>query len=100
MMKAVRESCPEVGSSRMISLGLLINSKAMDVLFFSPPDIPFSDFSPPMIVSRHFSSLRSEASLLTVSDLEVLEAFKRRAATYYNVSLTVRVGKRLSSCIM
>lgn len=40
-MNAVNESKPEVGSSSIIQNGSLINSTPIDVLFLSPPDIPF-----------------------------------------------------------
>lgn len=55
IMKEVKESKPEVGSSSIRTLGSLINSKAIDVLFFSPPDIPLI-ITPPTITSKHFSS--------------------------------------------
>ena len=55
MMKAVSESSPEVGSSRNMTAGSLMSSKAIDVLFRSPPEIPFSN-SPPTNVSAHFSN--------------------------------------------
>jgi hypothetical protein len=45
-MKAVNESSPEVGSSRSIEAGLPINSIAMEHLFLSPPDIPFTNYPP------------------------------------------------------
>ena len=46
MMKAVNESNPEVGSSSRITFGLVTNSKPMDVLFLSPPEIPFYKLPP------------------------------------------------------
>jgi hypothetical protein len=39
-MKAVKESNPDVGSSRRITNGSETNSIAIDVLFLSPPEIP------------------------------------------------------------
>jgi hypothetical protein len=55
MIKEVSESNPEVGSSSMITCGSLINSKAIDVLFLSPPEMPLMR-TPPTMTSRHFSS--------------------------------------------
>lgn len=57
MMNEVNESKPEVGSSSIRTLGSLINSKAIDVLFLYPPEIPFK-ITPPTITSRHFYSFR------------------------------------------
>lgn len=57
MIKAVRESRPEVGSSKIITVGSLTNSKAIDVLFLSPPETPFNS-DPPTKVSIHFSSFK------------------------------------------
>jgi len=53
MTKEVSESIPEVGSSKATTAGSLISSKAIDVLFFSPPEIPFI-IGPPTTTSRHF----------------------------------------------
>lgn len=39
--KALKLSKPEVGSSRRIKLGSVINSTPIAVLFLSPPDIVF-----------------------------------------------------------
>ena len=46
---AVCESRPDVGSSKKIKLGLVINSTPIEVLFLSPPEIPFTN-SPPIFV--------------------------------------------------
>ena len=45
-INAVKESKPEVGSSNIKTGGSLINSIPIEVLFFSPPDIPFMILSP------------------------------------------------------
>jgi len=45
-LKAVLESRPEVGSSKIKSLGFVINSYPIDALFLSPPDIPFMSSFP------------------------------------------------------
>jgi hypothetical protein len=53
MTKEVRESRPDVGSSSIITFGLLISSKAIEVLFFSPPETPLTKI-PPTNVSKQF----------------------------------------------
>jgi hypothetical protein len=55
MMKEVNESIPDVGSSNTMTCGSLISSTANDVLFFYPPETPFSKL-PPTTTSAHFSS--------------------------------------------
>ena len=45
-IKAVNESNPDVGSSRIKTGGSLINSIPIEVLFFSPPEIPLIMLSP------------------------------------------------------
>jgi hypothetical protein len=45
---AVNESNPVVGSSKNISYGSVISSTPIDVLFLSPPDIPFNN-GPPIL---------------------------------------------------
>lgn len=59
MMKEVRESKPEVGSSNIKTHGSLISSKAMEVRLRYPPEIPLikPKESPPIKVSAHFYSL-------------------------------------------
>lgn len=56
--KEVNESRPEVGSSINIKLGSVMSSYAIEVLLFSPPEIPF-DIWLPILVFWHFSSLSS-----------------------------------------
>ncbi len=46
--KAVNESKPEVGSSSRMQQGLVTSSNPIDVLFFSPPEIPLR-FGPPIM---------------------------------------------------
>jgi len=46
---AVKESNPVVGSSKKISIGSVINSTPMEVLFLSPPDTPLIR-APPIFV--------------------------------------------------
>ena len=46
----MKESKPEVGSSKIMALGLVTSSKPIDVLFLSPPEIPFI-LIPPIIAS-------------------------------------------------
>lgn len=48
-IKAVKLSKPEVGSSKKNTSGSFTNSKPIEHLFLSPPDIPFKNF-PPMYV--------------------------------------------------
>ena len=50
MLKAVNESNPEVGSSRRITYGSETSSNPIEVLFLSPPDIPFNK-TPPIYVN-------------------------------------------------
>jgi hypothetical protein len=47
IVKAVKESSPEVGSSRRITLGSETSSNPMETLFFSPPESPLTN-SPPI----------------------------------------------------
>ena len=53
MINDVKESNPEVGSSKTITCGSEISSYAMQTRFFYPPEIPFIK-TPPTNVSRHF----------------------------------------------
>lgn len=53
--KAVVESRPVVGSSRKMIEGLMSSSKPIEVLFFSPPEIPRILLSP-TYVSLHLPS--------------------------------------------
>ena len=46
ILKAVNESNPEVGSSSNITFGSETSSNPIDVLFFSPPEIPFNKGPP------------------------------------------------------
>lgn len=82
----------------MITPGSLINSKAIDVLFLSPPDIPFNK-DPPTKVSMHFSSLRFLTSVSILFFLSYAGIFNLRAATYSRVYLTVRLCSKTSYCI-
>lgn len=43
---AVNESKPEVGSSRRMQLGFVTNSKPIEALFLSPPDMPLNETPP------------------------------------------------------
>jgi len=45
-LRDVVESKPVVGSSKKIMEGLISSSKPIDVLFFSPPEIPLIRVSP------------------------------------------------------
>jgi hypothetical protein len=45
----VLESRPEVGSSKIKSLGFVINSYPMEARFLSPPEIPFINSFPTKI---------------------------------------------------
>ena len=47
---AVLESSPDVGSSKIRRLGLVISSYPIETRFLSPPDTPFLK-TPPIIVS-------------------------------------------------
>lgn len=55
IIKDVRESIPEVGSSSIMTCGFVSNSSAIEVLFFYPPDTPLI-IGPPTTTSRHLSS--------------------------------------------
>ena len=90
MMKAVRESRPELGSSRKMTLGSLMSSKAIEVLFLYPPEIPFR-IVPPMGTSRHFSSFRFLTSSANISSFYSFGLANFRLAANSRVSLTVRV---------
>jgi hypothetical protein len=62
--KAVCESKPEVGSSKISKLGLVISSYPIEVLFLSPPDKPFL-MTLPIGVFLHPKSL-SLFNILTI----------------------------------
>jgi hypothetical protein len=62
--KEVKESNPEVGSSKNRILGFLANSKAILSLLFSPPEIPLTN-SPPTRLSLTLDSLRSYSRFLS-----------------------------------
>ena len=98
MMKEVRESRPEVGSSRTTTDGSLISSKAMDVLFFSPPEIPLSKV-PPTYTSRHFSNLNFLTSVIILVSFSYSGRFNFKLAANSSVSLTVRVSMSTSCCM-
>lgn len=65
---AVKLSRPEVGSSSTKAAGFVITSRAMQVLFLSPPETPWTNF-PPMGVFWHLISCRSWMSSLTFFSL-------------------------------
>ena len=98
MIKAVSESSPEVGSSKMMTSGSLIISKAIEVLFLYPPEIPFIMWSPTK-VSLQLSNLSSFIKLFTIYFLYLYGTESFNAATYYKVSRTVKVPNKTSFCI-
>lgn len=98
MMKEVSESRPEVGSSSIKTWGSLISSKAIEVLFLYPPDIPFR-MIPPTITSRHFYSFSFLHSRLILSCFSYSLRLSFRLAANSSVSLTVRVCMSTSVCI-
>jgi hypothetical protein len=51
----MKESRPDVGSSKSTTLGSVINSTPIEVRFLSPPEIVFLE-TDPTSVSLHFSS--------------------------------------------
>lgn len=53
MMKAVKESKPDVGSSNKTTYGFVTNSKPIEVLFFYPPEIPLMD-TPPIFKTQFY----------------------------------------------
>jgi hypothetical protein len=53
IMYEVKESSPDVGSSKKITFGSVMSYTAMHVLFLSPPETPLMT-TPPTMVSRHF----------------------------------------------
>jgi hypothetical protein len=78
-MKEVSESRPEVGSSSMITWGSLMSSKAIEVLFFYPPEMPFMS-TPPTSTSIHFSSFKFLQSRSILSFLLAVLLFSLRFA--------------------
>ena len=100
MTKAVRESRPEVGSSRRRTLGLQIISTAIDVRFFYPPEIVAKIFmaGPPTTTSRHFDSLNFETISVNLCSLAYGSLIARSMAKF-KVYRTVKVWKRWSVCV-
>ena len=97
-MYDVRESSPDVGSSKNMTCEFEISSKAMEILFRSPPDTPLIRI-PPTNVSMHFSSRIERANLSTSIFLSFSEAFNLNRAAKSSVYLTVSVSIRKSCCI-
>lgn len=55
IFRAEKESSPDVGSSRNMMLGFVISSYPMDVLFLSPPEIPFFSTFPTWVCWQFIS---------------------------------------------
>lgn len=72
-------SRPEVGSSRMIRDGFDTISMAIQTLFFSPPEIPFTMLSPIYVFSHFWSSkdVNNSDTVLSASFLSLI--FKKAA---------------------
>lgn len=98
MIREVKESSPEVGSSNITTDGSLISSKAIEVLFLSPPDTPFRR-CPPTTTSRHFSSLNYRTKSLIRIFLSSSLMFNFKFAASSRVYRTVKVSIRISCCI-
>lgn len=65
IINAVKESNPEVGSSRRITLGSVTSSNPIEVLFRSPPESPFS-ITPPIYQLFFFIILLMYVSICRV----------------------------------
>mmetsp|Transcript_116030 Transcript_116030/g.308633 ORF Transcript_116030/g.308633 Transcript_116030/m.308633 type:complete len:117 (-) Transcript_116030:108-458(-) len=94
---AACESSPERGSSKNSILGFVINSAAIAVRFFSPPDIPRISWEP-TYVSAHFSSRRSFNNASTLSSAGPPPQ-RRRDAERCSSSRGVSSAGRASSCM-
>lgn len=98
-LRAVVESNPVVGSSRKMIDGLMSNSTPMEVLFFSPPEIPLIS-ALPTYVSAHFDSPSTCIVSSTLSFLSSGVSFTSLIlAINLKHSLGVNVANSKSSCI-
>ncbi len=95
---AVNESSPEVGSSNNMTLGSVINSTPIAVLFRSPPEMVLCSTSPTSVflhLSRP-SLCINESILLSYSAIGILSF---NLAAKVSASFTVKHEKITSSCI-
>lgn len=83
----------------LIPYGSQANSKPIDVLFLSPPEIPLRNF-PPIKVFYTLSRLNILIIFLTLFSLYSLEPLILKSAANCKVSFIVRVSHNLSSYIL
>ena len=97
ILSAVELSKPLVGSSHNNTLGSVINSYPILVLFLSPPDIPFS-VTPPMIVS--WQPFRPSLAMISLTFTSIYLSFKAVLSLAANLKLSTgeNVESKTSSC--
>ena len=97
---AIKESRPEVGSSRKITAGFVISARAMLTRFACPPETPRIS-TPPMTV---FSQLSSPSAAITSATRPAFLAMlrlvgSRSSAVYMSICFTVSSPVRICVCI-
>ena len=97
ILSAVELSSPLVGSSSRMTTGSVISSYPIEVLFLSPPEIPFS-MTPPILVSAH--CYRPSLSMISSTLLGISKSVSpvRSLAAKVNDSRGVMVSIKMSSC--
>mmetsp|Transcript_8433 Transcript_8433/g.22929 ORF Transcript_8433/g.22929 Transcript_8433/m.22929 type:complete len:144 (+) Transcript_8433:1211-1642(+) len=96
---AMRESRPDVGSSRKTTFGRVMRASAMFTRFAWPPEMPRTNWLP-MTVLRHFckrsSSMISSTRCCLSSRLRLRDSFS--SAVYMSICCTVSSPTRVSNC--
>mmetsp|Transcript_132996 Transcript_132996/g.323256 ORF Transcript_132996/g.323256 Transcript_132996/m.323256 type:complete len:144 (-) Transcript_132996:366-797(-) len=96
---AMRESRPEVGSSRKTTFGRVISASAMFTRFAWPPEMPRCSWLP-MTVLRHFcrrSNSMTSSHLCRFSALLTLRG-SFSSAVYISICSTVSSPTKVSNC--
>lgn len=96
--RALKLSKPEVGSSKRITLGSVIISTPIAVLFFSPPDSTLWCVVP-ILESAIYYSPKSLRIYSTLKSCSIIDNFNFRRAAKVNASLGVKYPNRISSYI-
>jgi len=96
---ALKLSRPEVGSSRRINEGSVINSYAIASLFLSPPERPLYSIEPTLVFLQLSKPRFSIISFTFSSCYSFVKWASLSLAPKVIDSLTVKCSKRMSSCM-